>query len=101
MHLLNVAPGRQLINESPPAIVPDAVIEYDADRDKYIAYLNDTRLPNLRINQEYARLSKDRGAPKETREFLKKNLSNAAWLIDAVDQRRNTLLRVINVIVDA
>jgi RNA polymerase sigma-54 factor len=101
MRHLNVAPGRQLINETPPAIVPDAIIEYDADSDKYIAYLNDTRLPNLRINQEYAKLAKDRQAPKETREFLKKNLSNASWLIDAVDQRRNTLLRVIKVIVDA
>jgi RNA polymerase sigma-54 factor len=101
MRHLTVAPGRQLVTETPPAIIPDAIIEHDADRDKYIAYLNDTRLPNLRINQEYAKLSKDRTAPKETREFLKKNLSNAAWLIDAVDQRRNTLLRVINVVVDA
>ena len=69
------------MTESPPAIIPDAIIEYDSDRDKYIAYLNDTRLPNLRINQEYAKLSKDRSAPKETREFLKKIMEAfAAWI---------------------
>ena len=39
-------------------IVPDAIVEYDTDADKYVCYLNDTRLPNLRINQEYARLAR-------------------------------------------
>ncbi|MBC7773429.1 MAG: RNA polymerase factor sigma-54 [Pyrinomonadaceae bacterium] len=101
MRYLSLAPGRQLVNDSAPTIIPDAIIEYDADRDRYVAYLNDTRLPNLRVNQEYASLARDRTAPKQTREFLKKNLSNAAWLIDAVEQRRRTLLRVINAILDA
>jgi RNA polymerase sigma-54 factor len=101
MHLLQLAPARQLVSESPGVIVPDAIVEYDADQDRYIAYLNDTRLPNLRINQEYALLARDKQAPKPTKEFLKKNLSNATWLIDAVEQRRKTILRVINVVVDA
>lgn len=101
MRLLNLAPARQLVSESPGVIVPDAIVEFDADQDRYIAYLNDSRLPNLRVNQEYALLARDKQAPKPTREFLKKNLSNAAWLIDAVEQRRRTLLRVINVVVDA
>jgi RNA polymerase sigma-54 factor len=101
MRYLSIAPARRLVNESTPTIVPDAFIEYDADRDRYVAYLNDTRLPNLRVNQEYALMARDRESPKQTREFLKKNLSNAAWLIDAVEQRRRTLLRVINVVVDA
>lgn len=101
MRHLQLAPARQLVSERPGAILPDAIIEYDADQDRYIAYLNDTRLPNLRINQEYARLARSKEAPKPTKEFLKKNLSNAAWLIDALEQRRRTLLRVINVVVDA
>ncbi len=101
MHLLSLAPARQLVDDPPSVIVPDAVVEYDTDGDRYVAYLNDTRLPNLRINQEYARLAKDRESPRETREFVKKNLSNAAWLLDAVEQRRRTLLRVVNAVVAA
>lgn len=101
MRLLSLAPARQLVEEQPGVIVPDAIVEYDTDGDRYIAYLNDSRLPNLRINQEYALLAKDREAPRETREFVKKNLSNASWLLDAVEQRRRTLLRVINVVVAA
>lgn len=101
MRFLNLAPARQLVQDPPSAIVPDAIVEYDADADRYIAYLNDSRMPGLRINREYAMLAKDREAPKPTREFLKKSLSNAAWLIDAVEQRRKTLLRVIKVVVQA
>ena len=101
MRVLSLAPGRQLVQDPPSAIVPDAIVEYDADADRYVAYLNDSRMPGLRINREYAMLAKDREAPKPTREFLKKSLSNASWLIDAVEQRRKTLLRVIKVVVGA
>ncbi|MGE3106949.1 MAG: RNA polymerase factor sigma-54 [Phycisphaerales bacterium] len=101
MGILSIAPARRLVSDSTPAIIPDAVIEYDADRDRYVTYLNDRRLPNLRVNQEYASLSRDRTAPKQTREFLKKNLSNASWLIDAVELRKRTLIRVIEAIIAA
>jgi RNA polymerase sigma-54 factor len=101
MAILSLAPGRQLVQTAPSVIVPDGFVEYDEEQDRYIAYLNDTRMPNLRINQEYARMARDREVAKPTREFLKKNLSNASWLIDAVEQRRRTVLRVINVVIDA
>jgi len=101
MRVLSLAPGRQLVQDPPGAIIPDAIVEYDAEADRYVAYLNDTRMPSLRINREYAMLAKDRSAPKPTREFLKKSLSNASWLIDAVEQRKRTLLRVIQVVVVA
>lgn len=101
MHGLSLAPARQLVNESPAALIPDAVVEYDEENDRYIAYLVDNRLPNLRINQEYARMVRDRSLATRDRKFIRTNLSNAQWLIDAIGQRRNTLLRVINVVVDA
>lgn len=96
---LRLAPGRQLSSEAPPGIVPDGIVEYDADSDRYIAYLNDRRLPNLRLNQEYALLAKDKTAPKPTREFIKTNMGNAQFLIDAIEQRKRTLLRVLEAVV--
>lgn len=101
MRHLSLAPGRVLVEEAPSIIVPDAIVEYDADQDRYVVYMNDRRLPNLRINREYALMARDREAPKQTREFIKKNLSNASWLIDAVEQRKRTIERVIRVVVDA
>ncbi len=101
MKRLTLHPGRRLINETPPSIVPDAIVEYDDDADVYFAYLADDRLPSLRVNREYAKMSKDRELPASDRQFIKTSLSNAQWLIDAVRQRRQTLLRVINVVVAA
>jgi RNA polymerase sigma-54 factor len=97
---LSLAPARRLVEEAERPIVPDAIIEYDADADRYICYLNDSRIPNVRINQEYARMSKDRAFEKKGRDFLKTNISNAQWLIDAVNQRRHTLLRVVRAVVE-
>lgn len=101
MRKLSLAPARRLVNEAVKPIIPDAIVEYDAEEDRYIAYLNDARMPNLRVNKEYAMMSRDRGVEKKDREFLKTNLSNAQWLIDAVNQRKHTLLRVVNAVVQA
>ncbi|MGD9790035.1 MAG: RNA polymerase factor sigma-54 [Phycisphaerales bacterium] len=101
MRRLSLAPARRLVSDAVRPIIPDAIVEYDVEQDRYIAYLNDSRMPNLRINQEYARLSKDRAQPQKDREFLRTNLGNAQWLIDAVQQRRRTLLRVVEAVVEA
>jgi RNA polymerase sigma-54 factor len=98
---LSLSPARRLVEERARPVVPDAIVEYDPEQDRYVAYLNDTRLPNLRINQEYARLAKDRAIQKRDREFIKTNLGNAQWLLDAVGQRRQTLLRVVSAVVEA
>ncbi|MDX9911665.1 MAG: RNA polymerase factor sigma-54 [Phycisphaerales bacterium] len=101
MRRLSLAPARRLVDDSPESIVPDAIVEYDEDADRYVAYLNDSRIPGLRINREYAMLARDRAMEKRDREFIKTNLGNAAWLIDAVNQRKHTLLRVVRAVVDA
>lgn len=98
---LTLHPGKRLVDDAPPSIVPDAIVEYDDDKDQYYAFLTDGRMPNLRVNREYARMAADRSLPKNDRQFIRTNLANAQWLIDAVRQRRETLLRVINVVVAA
>ncbi len=100
MRRLSLSPARRLVSEAPQAVTPDGIVEYDEEEDRYIAYLTDGRLPDVQINKEYARMSADKAVPSSDRNFLKKNLSNAQWLIDAVGQRRHTLLRVINAVVD-
>jgi len=98
---LSLNPARRLVNDTEPGITPDVIVEYDEDNDRYIAYLNDTRVANLAINREYAAMVRDRSVPKQDRDFVRTNLSNAQWLIDAVEQRRNTLLRVVHAVLDA
>lgn len=101
MRRLSLHPGHALASDAPPTIVPDAIVEFDEDKQQYFAYLTDGRLPNLRVNREYAKMAVDRAIPKGDRQFVRTNLMNAQWLIDAIRQRRQTLLRVINVVVNA
>ena len=94
-------PGRLLASDEVRTITPDAVIEFDEEQDAYTATLTHGRLPALTISRDYQDMAKDKDADKKTREFVNKNLSSARWLIDAINQRNNTLLRVIGVVVQA
>ncbi len=101
MKRLSVAPVRALVNDAPPAIVPDAIIEYDEEEDLYVGYLNDRVLPNLRINKRYAQMVRSSEVDRSAKDFIKTNISNAEWLIDAIEQRKRTLVRVLNVVAAA
>ncbi len=94
-------PGRLLSDDSPQAIHPDAVVEYDEELDRYVAHLTHGMLPNVAINPTYRRMSRDGNVDKRTKEFVNTNLRSARWLIDAIQQRNHTLLRVINVVLQA
>lgn len=101
MRRLSLAPARRLVDESVAPITPDVIVEYHEGEDRYFAFLNDARMSAVRINREYAAMSRDRAVPKRDRDFLKTNLSNAQWLVDAIEQRRQTVLRVVNVVLEA
>jgi RNA polymerase sigma-54 factor len=97
---LDPHPGKQLVPDAPQVIVPDVVVEYDPVHDCYVAGLARGRTPSLRISPQYAELTRDRGQEKSTRDFLSEKMNNARWLIDSIDQRNNTLLRVVNAVLD-
>ena len=94
-------PGRLLAGESPRVIRPDAIVEYDEQEDRYVATLTSGRMPSLSISRRYERMMKDGSVDKKTREFVGQNLRSARWLLDAIQQRESTLMRVINVVLAA
>jgi RNA polymerase sigma-54 factor len=95
----DTSPGLQVgRNENHPILV-DVVIEPD-EKGGYNIQLTDTRLPSLRVNNFYAKMSKDKSLDEKTREFLQKNIRSAHWLMDAIEQRKNTLLKVVGVVVE-
>jgi RNA polymerase sigma-54 factor len=55
-------------------------------------------LPTLRVSKRYEKMAKDRSLAKETREFVNNSVRSAQWLIESISQRKNTLLRVVNVV---
>ena len=82
----------------PGYITPDLVVE-EIDGE-YVVYLNDQDVPRVRINPTYRRiLSSD--AESEEREFITKKLKAARWIVQSIENRRRTMVRVMESIVRA
>lgn len=98
MKKLNLTPGRDLVDRDVPPVIPDVIVDFDEERDQYIAALADGLMPTLRVSPRYETMSRDRSVEKGTRDFVSDNVRRATWLIDSINQRSSTLLRVVNVV---
>lgn len=92
-------PGLKYANRSDGYIIPDLVV--DKVDGQYHVYLNDTGVPRLRLSRSYQDIARDRGKmTAEHREFITTKMNSANWMIQAIEQRRQTMLKVMNFIVD-
>ena len=98
---LHPFPGKLIGSNDPPPITPDAVIYYDEETDKYEIEMTNDVAPSLHISDMYRKWLKDKKGDKQTREFLANNVRNARWLIESIEQRKSTIMRVIRAVVDA
>lgn len=96
---LNPRPGSQYREENVQYVVPDLVVERSENNDYDIRLLDDWT-PSIYISQRYIKLYKDKQADPKAREFLKRKILAAQWLMDAIEQRRNTLLKVTRAIIN-
>jgi len=99
MSKLDTSPGLQVGRNQNHPITADVIVQSSNDSAEYFVRLADSNLPNLRINDYYAKMSKDAGAGEKTRKFLQNNIRSAQWIIDAIEQRKNTLLKVAKAVV--
>jgi RNA polymerase sigma-54 factor len=96
---LDPKPGLQYSAEPEQYVVPDLIVEKIDD--EYHVFVNDTSLPRLRISKAYRDVAKDRAKfTGESRDFIASKLNSANWMIQAIEQRRQTMLKVMNFIVD-
>ena len=96
---LNPKPGADFSENVVPMVTPDVFVEPGEDG-QYKIRLEDGRTPSLFISPYYRRLLQNGEATEDTREFIKRKLNSAQWLIDSINQRRGTLTRVAQAIVD-
>ncbi|MHB1037244.1 MAG: RNA polymerase factor sigma-54 [Pirellulales bacterium] len=96
---LNPKPGADFANEFIPSVTPDVFVDRTEDG-HYKVRLEDGRTPSLHISPYYRHLLETGAANDETREYIKRKINAAKWLIDSIEQRRNTLTRVSQAIVD-
>ncbi len=96
---LDPKPGLQFAQSGEEYVVPDLVV--DKMDGEYRVFLNDGGMPRLRISKIYQEIAGDKKKfVGENREFITQKMNSATWLIQAIEQRRQTMLKVMHFIVD-
>ncbi len=95
---LNPMPGASFTTENIPYVVPDIAVER-AESGDYEVKLLDDWTPNVYISRRLIEMYRDKSADAKTKEFLKRKIQSAQWLIEAIEQRRNTLGKVTRAII--
>lgn len=95
---LDTSPGTRFLGgyDNAPVKV-DIIIEPD-ESGVYSVKLAGSSMPSLRISPMYADMAADKNLDKDTRNFLQNNIRDARQIIDAVNQRKSTLLKIAAVV---
>jgi RNA polymerase sigma-54 factor len=92
-------PGRLVSSEDVRYIYPDLIVEKVGE--VYEVYLNDRSIPRLRVSPAYGQVLMGKGdGDAKTKEYVEGKLNSARWLIQAIEKRRRTMIRVMEAIVD-
>jgi RNA polymerase sigma-54 factor len=96
---LNFRPGAAFANDHLQYVVPDLIVEHN-DRGGYDVRLVDDSTPPLAISRFHQQLLRNKQTDTKTREYIQKRIQSARWLIESIEQRRNTLLKVARAIIE-
>ena len=96
---LHLRPASQFSAENIPYVVPDIAVERD-ENGGYGVRLLDDWTPQIYISRRYLELYRDKGADPKAKEYLKKKIQSAQWLMESIEQRRNTLEKVTRAIIE-
>ena len=96
---LNPRPGARYGPENAQYVVPDLIVAPNEHGD-YDVRLVDDHTPQLAISRYYQKQLKNKQTDPAAREFIQKRIQSARWLIESIEQRRNTLLKVARAIIE-
>lgn len=91
---LNPKPGCAYGNEIPQHIIPDVTVQKVDDT--YIVLVNQYTVPSLHISDLYRNTH---NMDEQTKSYVEKRVNSAIWLINSIEQRRQTLYNVCEQIV--
>jgi len=96
---LTPSPAGDLGESDVRYIYPDLVVERVGS--EYEVSLNDRNVPRLRINRAYGKVLLSRkDNDKTTKDFVHAKLRAARWIVQTIEQRRRTMIRVMKKIVE-
>lgn len=95
---LDPKPGLPFGASDNQIVVPDVRVERD-ERGEWIVSVPDDRLPKIRISDAYHQLYESGAGDAKDKAYLKEKLGAAKFIIDAVAQRKRTLLKIVSEII--
>ena len=96
---LDPRPGLRYSSQAPQTVEPDVYIFKDGE--DYLIQLNDEDMPQIRLNPGYKRmLDKDQAPEKDVRNYIRERYSSALMLMKNIEQRRQTILKVCQCVVE-
>ncbi|MEH7158055.1 RNA polymerase factor sigma-54 [Neobacillus drentensis] len=93
---LNPKPGAILGKEATTYIIPDAIIEQSAEG--LTIRMSDETLPRISLNEQY--YQKFKNQDQQVNRFLQDKLQDYQWIQKSIEQRKETLTKVIAKIVE-
>lgn len=94
---LDPKPGSAISGTSTCSYVTPDVTIRNIDGE-YVIIINETRVPSLHVNPYYRRLVRETDG--ETRRFLESRIGAAVWLIRSIEQRRQTMYRLMETLIE-
>ncbi|BCG58613.1 RNA polymerase factor sigma-54 [Paenibacillus sp. URB8-2] len=95
---LNPSPGSVFAHNEHRYIIADITVEKSDDG--YLVRLSDIGSPQVSVNPYYRQMLRELPNQEEARQFIHDKFNTASWLIKSLEQRRQTLTRVAEAIVE-
>ena len=95
---LDPHPGKGKIGEESETVIPDLLVVQQEGKWKII--INDSTIPELNISNEYVTMLDKSDISSDTRKYLKEKFDSASWFIQAIQQRHDTLSKVMKSIIE-
>jgi RNA polymerase sigma-54 factor len=88
----NPKPASRYIADAAQIVIPDVIVKRGG-HDSWQIELNAESLPRVLVRKEYAAMVGGK-ADKQAKKYVNEQLANANWLVKALDQRAQTILKV-------
>lgn len=94
---LNPKPASQKNSKQSMYITPDIIVKYEEHSEAFIVHLNDHYIPNVKFNQSYLQPSEQAG---QLDDYVQNQYKNYKWIKNSIEQRRDTIIKIMNVLLN-
>jgi RNA polymerase sigma-54 factor len=98
---LNPKPGGGAFQSETNTVIPDFIVAIDDETNELMITVNDSTMPQIQLSTAYDKLKKEaklKKFNKDTKNWIRNKYEDAKFLIQAIRQRKATMLKVMTAI---